>query len=213
MRGRLNVLVDLDDTLMKTHEELVRLMKRDTGYEFKGKGFLTNENTDGNLQVVLDKAEFMYTAKPNLDLVFQLQKLRSVLGDNINIGFCTHRDYHPYAMTYTNKMLKRLSHVVDLEFFDIHWYLSPSKQPNKIAVIEKAFPGEFIILDDNPKFSPKDDVGDDPRVMIYTQEWNKHMDVDDSLRVNHPTEFLSKLINNPIFKERFNGRSEVQQLL
>lgn len=213
MRSKLNVIIDLDDTLMKTHEELVRLMKRDTGYEFKGKGFLTNKNTDGNLQVVLDKAEFMYTAKPNLDLVFQLQKLRSILGDNISIGFCTHREYHPEAVDYTEKMLKRLSHVVDLEFFDLRYYLCPYSYPDKIAVLEEEYINDFIILDDNPKFDPNSYEGDDPRVMIYTQEWNKHMDVDDSLRVNHPTEFLSKLINNPIFKERFNGRSEVQKLL
>ena len=208
----LKVLIDLDDTLIKTHSEIVRLMKRDTGFEFKGKGFITNENTEGNLQVVLDKAEFMYTAKPELNLVYQLQKLKLTLGKDITIGFCTHRGYHPKGVVNTERMLKRLSTLMDLSFLELHLYSCPFTNPNKLEELEANFADNFILVDDNPKFSSKDDLGEDPRVMLYTKDWNTHIEVKDSLRVNLPTEFLSKLVKSPIFKERFNGRSEVQQL-
>lgn len=198
MKQPLNIFVDLDDTLIRTHEELVRLVKVNTGYEFKGKGFITIENTQGHLRPILEEAKFMLTAKPNIDFIYQLQNLKDVYKDKLSIGFCTHRGYHPKAIEYTEKMFRQLEMLFDLSFLEVKSFLCPFKHPNKVKALETNY-DNFILIDDNPKFK-EEESSTDPRVMIYTKEWNKLTKVPSNLRIHNPLELIDKLHTNPIFK-------------
>ena len=188
--GRFTLYVDLDDTLLHTRDWLIEQMHLMTGYRHKGNGFITPENSKGNITQVLDSAEFMRNTPPNPEMLNVVEQL----SDRICIKICTHRGYHPKGVKYTEELLERLQ----LDYITGVEYLCAYKQPDKIKYLRDL--GEpFVLLDDNPKFSADYKLETTGEVLVYTQKWNRHLPVPEHLRVNNPSELISKLEMNPIF--------------
>lgn len=187
---KLSLYVDLDDTLLYTRDWLVKQMYLLTGYRHNKSGFITSENSDGNITKVLALAEFMRDTPPNLEMIEVLRQL----SDRVSIKICTHRGYHPKGKQYTEELLDTLQ----LDFITGVEYLCAYKQPDKIEYL-RSLEVPFILLDDNPKFSNVSPLEDTGEVMVYTQEWNKRLDIPDNLRINNPSEFISKLELNEIY--------------
>ena len=71
----ITLYVDLDDTLLHTRDWLIEQMYVMTGYRHKGNGFITPENTEGNITPVLDSAEFMRNTPPNIEMTNVLKQI------------------------------------------------------------------------------------------------------------------------------------------
>lgn len=187
-----NLYIDLDDTLLHTHQWMVELMYRANGYRHTGKGFITPENTNGNIVPLLDSAEFMRATPVNQPLVDVLKQLP----DHVQINVCTHRGYHKKGIQYTEELLDSLK----IDFIHSFEYLCAFKQPNKVDYL-RSLGEDYILLDDNPKFNDSATLERTGEVMVYTQEWNRYLPIPEHLRVNCPTELITKLEQNPIYQK------------
>lgn len=194
--GMITLYVDLDDTLLHTRDWLIEQMYVMTGYRHKGNGFITPENTEGNITPVLDSAEFMRNTPPNIEMTNVLKQI----SDRVRIKICTHRGYHPKGVEYTEELLDRLQ----LDYIAGVEYLCSYKQPDKIEHL-RSLGESFILLDDNPKFSKSKALEDTGEIMVFTQVWNEQLVISNHLRVNSPLELIPKLEMNPLFQKRLNN--------
>ncbi|WP_368912198.1 hypothetical protein [Proteus mirabilis] len=165
------VVTDLDDTMVDTLPELHVRLTELTGKKFSKNIFLTPESTDGALATILEKGEFMTTAKPNPVFMSEFARAKRTLSSafNVKYGVCTHRGYHKDAEALTKPMLDKCGFD-----FDFAHYLDPAVHHDKMAYLTSLYnePGDIVILiDDRPTNGVKGDFNFN--VLLMTRPWNE----------------------------------------
>lgn len=167
----IHLYFDLDDTLIKTNEEFLRILKQKHGFIAEAGVYLTPQNTNGHITGILESASFMITAKPCELIVNQLNKLKAIASpEMVTFNICTHRGYHPRAEEYTEVMLKDNS----LEF-DNRIYLNPYKHPDKMEYLKQQHSDKdtVVLIDDRPHFSTSGQLDKD--ILLIDMPWNRNM--------------------------------------
>lgn len=160
---------DLDDTLVKTRREIVAEIYTRT----KGKldlsanqEYLTDDNTDGWLGVVLENASFMRITKPCPYVIEAYKHFRD--NTDFKLGVVTHRGYSDRARDLTQPMLEEHNLA-----FDRVVYLNPAEFPDKLAYLDTLYHGQLnILLDDRPTHGELPVI--DKRVVLFHQPWNRN---------------------------------------
>ncbi len=168
--SKLNLFFDLDDTLLDTLVEIRKYLLRDYGFTAPVDTFLTLENTNGLVQLVLDNPKFMSTVEPHPSKKELLSIIRSEYGDRVSLNFCTHRGYHPDCETLTEELLAR--HELT---FDRKIYLHPGYIPDKMKYLREFLkvPSPMLV-DDNPYFNADIKVHDG-NTYLLDKPWNQHL--------------------------------------
>lgn len=160
------VVLDWDDTLNDTFIPLRRSVAA-KGYPLPEEGvYLTTENTNGGLDVVLAEAEFMrerHVRKGNDKLTDVIRRLKR---QGTQVGICTHRGYHKDAKELSEEAFATLDWTPDFTII-----LDPAVAGDKVAHLTEVFgEGRFTLIDDRPRWDAKHDLPEN--VWLMSQPWN-----------------------------------------
>ncbi len=174
-----HIYFDLDDTLINTNEEFLRILKDEYGVNAPIGEYLNSGNTAGFFDTILADAFFMESARPCEVMVRQLEILRSeVRLEFATFNVCTHRGYHRNAKGFTEAMLR----ANNLQF-DSVVYLDPRLTPDKKEYLDKLHQTEQVLLiDDRPSWHSKVE-GLDSGILLMDKPWNSHYKIPDSQRI------------------------------
>lgn len=179
------LVFDMDDTLVQTHDLMCTLLKR------KGipttEHYLTNENTSGKLQEILDNPETYMADVDFYDGVLEtLDYLVAHQGHRIAI--CTHRGFHAQGRTLTQDFLD--SHDVPYQNLFV---LDPNTHPCKMAFLDAVYgEGQYVLIDDRPNFTNV--YKPIPNLILHDKPWNTHIEAPRILKFEDLPNLLSYVI-------------------
>lgn len=167
------VVLDWDDTLNDTFIPLRKSVAA-KGYPLPADGvYLTTENTNGGLDVVLAEAEFMrerHVREGNDELTDVIRRLKR---QGSQVGICTHRGYHKDAKELSEEAFATLEWTPDFIII-----LDPVVDGDKVAHLTEVFgEGRFTLIDDRPRWDAKHDLPEN--VWLMSQPWNEDVKTHD----------------------------------
>lgn len=200
------VVLDWDDTINATFLPLRKAVAA-KGYPLPPEHvYLTTENTNGGLDIVLAEGEFMRVRETRLGdmkLTQIIQRLQSV---GVPVGICTHRGFHKNAMELSTEAFETLGWRPNFIYI-----LDPAKNPDKVEFLTEIYGDDFTLIDDRPRWDAKHPLPSN--VWLMDQPWNHDVPVADTFcRITGLDELASKLyavhsaLCNPKVVYGINGR-------
>lgn len=167
------VVLDWDDTLNDTFMSL-RARVAAEGYPLPEEGvYLTTDNTNGGLDVVLADAQFMRDRRARKGDARLTDVIRRLKRQGSQVGICTHRGFHKDAKELSEEAFATLEWEPDFIII-----LDPAVAGDKVSHLTEVFgEGQFTLIDDRPRWDAKHDLPEN--VWLMSQPWNEDVKTHD----------------------------------
>lgn len=166
------VVLDWDDTVNATFLPLRKAVAA-KGYPLPAEHvYLTTENTNGGLDVVLAEGEFMRVRETRLGDMKLTQLIQRLQEAGVDVGICTHRGFHKDAMALSEDAFGTLGWRPNFIYI-----LDPANDPDKVAFLTELYGDDFTLVDDRPRWDSKHPLPGN--VWLMDQPWNHDIPVAD----------------------------------